>query len=71
MQGSKIPGQANNSSENIPLNTKRVYLKVTDPGGCIIYVPCNSNDKEYQLVERQQIQDWLNKQFPNPPDIIA
>ncbi len=52
----------NNPLENIPLNTKRMFIMGVTYCGCEIYLPLRSRDDKYIAVMKQRLQNHLNKQ---------
>jgi len=61
----------NNPLENIPLNTKKVYVRGITPDGCKIYMPVNTMNPVAQQKKKEELQIYLNNQFPLIPEIVA
>jgi len=52
-----------NPLDNVPLNTKQVYVSCMTIDGCQIYIPVDSyNDKEIDN-KLKQLQDYLANQY--------
>lgn len=49
-----------NPFENVPLNTKKVFIKGTCKSGCNIYVPVDSFDIVEQNKKKEELQLYLN-----------
>jgi hypothetical protein len=54
-----------NPLNNVPLNTKQVYVVGTTYDGCEIYMPVDSFDENVINRKKNQLQNWLNTQ-PSP-----
>ena len=52
----------NNILENIPLNTKKVYVKATTHSGCEIYMPVDCDNEYEESIKKQELQSYLNSQ---------
>ena len=65
----------NNPLQDVPLNTKKVYVMATSPSGCKIYMPVDSNEEAILQLKRRELQDQLNNQpitnnpLDNPPAV--
>ena len=54
--------------DNVPLNTRRVYVMATAPGGCEVYMPVDNDNDGEQRRMRDVLQAHLNTQpTPAPP----
>lgn len=53
-----------NPLENVPLNTKRVYVMGTTHRGCEIYMPVDSFQDDEILEKKKQLQTYLDSQIP-------
>jgi len=60
-----------NPLDDVPLNTKKVYVRGITPGGCKIYMPADTLDPVKQHKIKTQLQIYLNSQFPPEPQIVA
>jgi len=56
-----------NPLDNVPLNTKMVYVMATTPSGCEIYMPVDSSDVDVVNTTKQQLQSHLNTAYPIQP----
>lgn len=54
-----------NPLEDVPLNTKRVFVVGTTKDGCEVYMPVDSFDDHEIYTKRIQLQKYLNSQ-PSP-----
>lgn len=56
--------------DNIPLNTKRQYVRGIARNGCKIYMPVDSERLDVLEAFKAVLQDYLDRQpviVPNPP----
>ena len=60
-----------NPLENIPLNTKKVYVRAITPEGCKVYMPVDSLDDDEQIQKKEELQVYLNTQFKPVPKALA
>jgi len=60
-----------NPFENVPLNTKKIYVRAITPGGCKIYMPVDTRNIHLQQQIKEELQVYLNLQFPSEPLIVA
>ena len=51
-----------NILENIPLNTKKVYVKATTYSGCEIYMPVDCDNEYEEGRKKEELQSYLNGQ---------
>lgn len=55
-----------NPFNNIPLNTKKIYVMGIDHSGCEIYLPVDSTDETIIQINKQKLQQFLfNQPLPN------
>ena len=59
-----------NPFNNVPLNTKKVFVMGIDHSGCEIYLPVNSTDETVIQIKKQELQQFLLTQ-PLPPKEYA
>ena len=57
-----------NPLEDVPLNTKRVYVMATTYSGCEIYMPVDSNNDSAITQKKIDLQNFLNSQVQPEPD---
>jgi hypothetical protein len=55
-----------NPLNNLPLNSKRVYVMAKTPKGCEIYMPVNSFNDEHLTQKKIDLQIWLNETYSPP-----
>lgn len=48
-----------NPLENIPLNTKKIYVMATTNQGCKIFMPADSYETIYLFKKRNELQKYL------------
>lgn len=59
----------NSPLENVPLNTKKVYVRGITQNGCKIYMPVDHYDDSHIDSKKAQLQMYLNGQFlPRSPE---
>lgn len=51
-----------NIFNNLPLNTKKVYVMGIDHSGCEIYIPVNSLNEEIILSKKYELKQFLFNQ---------
>jgi len=51
-----------NPLDNVPLNTRRVYVVATAQSGCKVYMPVDTISPNIQHFKRDQLQDYLDNQ---------
>lgn len=56
----------NNPLQNVPLNTKKVYVMCETYDGCEVYMPVDSYDDQDQLRKKKELQYFLDQQADNP-----
>ena len=56
-----------NPLNDLPLNTKRVYVLGKCYTGCEVYMPVDSFVENIQQEKKNELQNWLNSQYV-PPD---
>ena len=54
-----------NPFNNVPLNTKRVFVMGIDHSGCEVYLPVNSYDELVIQTKKLELQEFLFNQ-PRP-----
>ena len=59
-----------NPFNNVPLNTKKVYVMGVDHSGCEIYLPVNSTDETVIQNKKQELHQFLFNQ-PLPQKELA
>jgi len=59
-----------NPFNNVPLNTKKVYIMGIDHSGCEIYLPVDSHNKDVIQTKKQELHEFLFKQ-PLPEILLA
>ena len=59
-----------NPFNNVPINTKRVYVCGIDHSGCEIYLPVDSHNEEVIQTKKQELQQFLFNQ-PLPEKLLA
>ena len=59
-----------NLFNNIPLNTKKVFVMGTDHSGCEIFIPVDSYDENIIQLKKQELQQFLFNQ-PLPKKELA
>jgi len=52
-----------NPLENIPLNTRRAYVKAITIDGCAIYMPVDSYDDNVIKNKLKQLKEYLATQY--------
>jgi hypothetical protein len=60
-----------NPLENLPLNTKRVYVRGVCLTGCEVYMPVDSFDDAEQKRKKDELQAWLDKDYEFTPPKAA
>ena len=59
-----------NPFNNVPINTKRVYVCGIDHSGCEIYLPVDSHNEEVIQTKKQELHQFLFNQ-PLPEKLLA
>lgn len=59
-----------NPFNNVPLNTKRVFVMGIDHSGCEVYLPVNSTDEIVIQTKKQELDQFLFNQ-PLPEKGLA
>ena len=59
-----------NPFNNVPLNTKKVFVMGIDHLGCEVYLPVNSTNEEVIQTKKQELHEFLFNQ-PLPQKIVA
>ena len=59
-----------NPFNNVPLNTKKVYVMAVDHSGCEIYLPVDSTDEKKIQAKREELQQYIFSQ-PLPDKLLA
>jgi len=57
-----------NPLENLPLNTKRVYVMAKTHSGCEVYMPVDSDNDAAITQKKIDLQNFLNTQTAPEPD---
>lgn len=55
-----------NPLNDLPLNTKRVYVLGKCHTGCEVYMPVDSFSENIQQEKKNELQNWLNSQYIPP-----
>lgn len=54
-----------NPFNDVPLNTKNVFVMGIDHSGCEVYLPVDSHDEEIIQIKKYELQQFLfNQQLP-------
>ena len=61
----------NNPFENVPLNTKKVFVLGITNDGCKIYLPLNTLNEMEQIKKKDELQEYLNARNDFMPKILA
>ena len=59
-----------NPFNNVPINTKKVFVMGIDHSGCEIYLPVDSSDETVIHIKKQELQQYLFNQ-PLPEKRLA
>lgn len=51
--------------DNLPLNTNAAYAMAVFPNGCELYFPVDTRDEKELLKARDDMQAYLNYEYPN------